>query len=212
MRVWLDLMLQSEYNFCLSLSRPLLLQSEYNFCLSPSRPLLPQSEYTFCLTPSKPSACVQGDHSCVRGDHTSERERERGSVCVVRCSLEASWSCYSILKFPWNKNYQKKVAAKKKEKSKNNQKKQQQRRGFVCVFLSFVWWCFVITFVSRLMSLAQSILGPAYYHRWTISQLAFFANVVLVLSCLLLSATYSSTYIPTAASQGFSCQHRYTLF
>jgi hypothetical protein len=36
--------------------------------------------------------------------------------------------------------------------------------------------------------------------------------VVLVLPCYLLSATYSSTYIPTAASQGFSCQHRYTLF
>jgi hypothetical protein len=45
-----------------------------------------------------------------------------------------------------------------------------------------------------------------------ISQLAFFANVVLVPPCLLLSATYSSTYIPTAASQGFSCQQRYTLF
>jgi hypothetical protein len=35
---------------------------------------------------------------------------------------------------------------------------------------------------------------------------------VLVLPCLLLSATYSSTYISTAASQGFSCQHRYTVF
>jgi hypothetical protein len=45
-----------------------------------------------------------------------------------------------------------------------------------------------------------------------ISQLAFFANMVLVLPCLLHSATYSSTYIPTVASQGFSCQHRYTLF
>jgi hypothetical protein len=45
-----------------------------------------------------------------------------------------------------------------------------------------------------------------------ISSLAFFANVVLVLSCLLLSTTYSSTYIPTVASQGFSCLHRYALF
>jgi hypothetical protein len=84
---------------------------------------------------------------------------------------------------------------KKSCSKKRKRKKQQQRRGFVCVFLSFVWWCFEITFVSRLAS-----------------QLAFFANVVLVLPCLLLSATYSSTYIPTAASQGFSCQHRYTLF
>jgi hypothetical protein len=100
----------------------------------------------------------------------------------------------------------------KKSCNKKKKKKQQQRRGFVCVFLTFVWWCSVITFVSRLASLAQSSLGPAYYHRWTISQLAFFPNVVLVLPCLLLSATYSSTYIPTVASQGFSCQHRYTLF
>jgi hypothetical protein len=45
-----------------------------------------------------------------------------------------------------------------------------------------------------------------------ISQLPFFANMVLVLPCLLLSATYSSTYIPTEASQGFSCHHKYTLF
>jgi hypothetical protein len=54
------------------------------------------------------------------------------------------------------KNYQKKLQQK--------EKKQQQRRGFVCVFLSFVRWCYVITFVSRLASLAQSSLGPAYYH------------------------------------------------
>jgi hypothetical protein len=65
----------------------------------------------------------------------------------------------------------------------------------------------MITFVSKLTSLAQSSLGLSYYHRGTISQLAFFANVVLVLPWLLLSATYSSTYIPTTVSQGFSCQH-----
>jgi hypothetical protein len=95
---------------------------------------------------------------------------------------------------PLKKNYQKKSCSKKIRKSKKNKKKkQQQRRGFVCVFLSFVWWCYVITFVPRLVSLAQSSLGPAYYHHRTISQLAFFANVVLVLHCLLLSATYSST-------------------
>ena len=53
----------------------------------------------------------------------------------------------------------------RKKIEKETKKKQQQRRGFVCVFFSFVWWCFVITFVSRLASLAQSSLGPAYYHR-----------------------------------------------
>jgi hypothetical protein len=68
---------------------------------------------------------------------------------VVSCSLEAFWSCYSILKFPWKKIIKKKLQ-QKKEKKQKEQKKQQQRRGFVCVFLSFVWWCFVITFVSRL--------------------------------------------------------------
>jgi hypothetical protein len=96
----LDLVLQSEYNFCLSLSRPLLLQSEYNFCLSPSRPLLPQSKYAFCFNLSRPYILPR------------ERERERvgffivlplpspEKVCVVSFSLEAFWSCYSILKFP----------------------------------------------------------------------------------------------------------------
>jgi hypothetical protein len=106
----------------------------------------------------------------------------------------------------------KKKLQKKKRKEKRT-KKSNNNEGALCVF-SFLlcggalWF----TFVSRLASLAQSSLGPAYYHRWMISQLAFFANVVLVLPCLLLSATYSSTYIPTTASQGFSCQHRYTLF
>jgi hypothetical protein len=180
-RVWLDL----------------VLQSKYNFCLSPSRPLLPQFEYTFCLTPSKPSACVRGDHTSILPLPSPEK------VCVLSCSLEAFWSCYSVLMFHWKK-------LSKKSCSKKKWKKQQQRRGSVCVFFSFVRWCFVITFVSMLASLAQSSLGPAYYHCWTIPQLAFFANVVLVLPCLLLSATYSSTYIPTVASQGFSCQHQYT--
>jgi hypothetical protein len=160
--------LQSEYNFCLSPSRPLLLQSEYNFCLSPSRILLPQSECTFFLnfffyrftpTLSEKSVCGQ---------------------LLIR----------NILVLLFNFEVPLKKIIKKSCSKKRKRKKQQQRRGFVCVFLSFVWWCFEITFVSRLAS-----------------QLAFFANVVLVLPCLLLSATYSSTYIPTAASQGFSCQH-----
>jgi hypothetical protein len=157
------------------------------------------------LTPSKPS-------SCVRGDHTSERESIfflpfypyplQKSVCgqfLIRSILVLLFS----FEVPLKKNLSKKSCSKKK---------QQQRKGFMFVFFSFVLWCFVITFVSRLASLAKSSLGAAYYHRSMISQLAFFANVVLVLPCILLSATYSSTYIPTAASQGFSCQHRYTLF
>jgi hypothetical protein len=81
MRVGLDIVLQSEYNFCLSPSRPLLLQSEYNFCLSPSRILLLQSEYIFYLSPSR----------ILLPQPTPEK------VCVISCSLEAFWS---ILKFP----------------------------------------------------------------------------------------------------------------
>jgi hypothetical protein len=43
-RVWLDLVLQSEYNFYLSLSRPLLPKFEYTFCLNPSRPYFRERE------------------------------------------------------------------------------------------------------------------------------------------------------------------------
>jgi hypothetical protein len=189
-RVWLDLVLQSEYNFCLSLSRPLLLQSEYNFCLSLSRILLPQSECTFCWNLSRP--------------YILPRERVCGQL-LIRSIL--------VLLFSFEVPLTKKIIKKScNKKSKKKRKKQQQRRGFVCVFFSIVRWCFVITFVPRLVSLAQSSLGPAYYHRWIISQLAFFANVVPVLPCLLLLATHSSTDIPTVASQGFPCQHWYTLF
>jgi hypothetical protein len=80
------------------------------------------------------------------------RERER-ELCVVSCSLEAFWFCYSVLKSP-RKNTAKKEAKKARR---------QHRRGFVCVFFSFVRWCFVITLVSRLASLAQTSLGPTYY-------------------------------------------------
>jgi hypothetical protein len=132
--------LQSEYNFCLSLSRPLLLQSEYNFCLSSSRILLPQSECTFCLNPSRPYILPR------------ERERESGQL-LIRSIL--------VLLFSFEVPPKKKLS----KKAKRNKKQQQQRRGFLCVFFSFVRWCFVITFVSRLASLPQSSLGPAYYHR-----------------------------------------------
>jgi ABC-type Fe3+ transport system permease subunit len=66
------------------------------------------------------------------------------SVLVLLFSLEV----------PLKKS--KKVAAKRKKQKKKN--KRQQRRGFVCVFFLFLRWCFVITFVSRLASLAQSSL------------------------------------------------------
>jgi uncharacterized membrane protein len=84
------------------------------------------------------------------------------SVCgqlLIRSILVLLFS----FEVPLKKIYQKKVAAKKKKQKE--MKKQQQRRGFVCVFFSFMQWCFVITFVSRLVSLAQSCLGPSYYHR-----------------------------------------------
>jgi hypothetical protein len=131
---------------------------------------------------------------------------------VVSCSLEAFWFCYSVLKSPEKNIKEQQKEKKRRNKKRGKKSKRQHRRGFVCVFFSFVQWCFMITMVSRLTSLAQSSLGPTYYHRWMISQLAFFTNVVLVLPCYLLSATYSSTYIPTIASQGFLCQHWYTLF
>jgi hypothetical protein len=135
-----------------------------NFCLSPSRPLLPQSEYTFCLNPSRP--------------YFREREGERGrvsifsvlplpspeKVCVVSCSLEA-FRLVLVFNFEvaLKKNIKKKLQQKKE---KGKEKKQATTKKGLCVFFFlFLRWCFVITFVSRLASLAQSCLGPAYYHR-----------------------------------------------
>jgi hypothetical protein len=109
--------LQSEYNLCLSPSRPLLLQSEYNFCLSPSRPLLPQCEYTFCLNSSRPYILP----------------REIESVCVCGQLLIRS---ILVLLFNFEvplKNYQKKVAAKKIEK---RTKKATTKKG-LCVYFPF---------------------------------------------------------------------------
>jgi Na+/H+ antiporter NhaD/arsenite permease-like protein len=102
-----------------------MLQFGYNFCLSLSRSLLPQSEYTFCL-----SLRVCGQ-LLIR------------SILVPLFNFEV----------PLKKIIKKKLQQKNRKKQKEP-KKQHQRRGFVCVFLSFVWWCFVITFVSRLASLA----------------------------------------------------------
>jgi Na+/H+ antiporter NhaD/arsenite permease-like protein len=88
-------------------------------------------------------------------DHTSETERESGQL-LIRSIV--------ILLFSFEVPLKKKLP-QKKQKKKKKKNERQQRMGFVCVFLLFMWWCFVITFVSRLTSLAQSSLGPAYYHR-----------------------------------------------
>jgi hypothetical protein len=53
-------------------------------------------------------------------------------VCVVSFSLEAFWSCYSVLKFPLKKII-KKSCSKKKEKSKKKQKS-NNKEGALCVF------------------------------------------------------------------------------
>jgi hypothetical protein len=78
-----------------------------------------------------------------------------GSILVLLFNFEV----------PLKKIIKKKSCSKKKEKKAKRTKKSNNKEGALCVFLSFVWWCFVITFVSRLASLAQSSLGPAYYHR-----------------------------------------------
>jgi hypothetical protein len=55
--------------------------------------------------------------------------------------------------------------------------------------------CIMTFFVSRLASLTRSSLGPARYHRWTISQLAFVTNAVLVLPCTLIYSPPIAPYI-----------------
>jgi hypothetical protein len=112
---------------------------------------------------SKPSACA-------RVDHTSERERvsfftvvplpSPEKVCVASSSLGAFWFCYSILKSP-----EKNIKTAKKTKKEAKKKARDNIEGALSeFFFSFVRWCFLITLVSRLASLAQSSLGPAYYH------------------------------------------------
>jgi hypothetical protein len=74
-------------------------------------------------------------------------------VCVVSCSLEEF--CLVLFNFEVALNkIKKQVAAKKKEKEKEKKEQAKTKRGFVCVFFLFLQWCFVITFVSRLASLA----------------------------------------------------------
>jgi hypothetical protein len=127
--------LQSEYNFCLSLSRPLLLQSEYNFCLSSSRILLPQSECTFCLNLSRPYILLR------------ERERERITWYILPTeSVYGQLLIRSILvllfsfEVPVGKNLSKKSCSKKK--AKRNEKSNNKEWAFVC----FLFLCVVVLY------------------------------------------------------------------
>jgi hypothetical protein len=62
------------------------------------------------------------------------------------------------------KNIKKKETAKRTKNRKKKKKQETIEKGSCVCFFSFVRWSFVIIFVSRLVSLAQSILGPAYHH------------------------------------------------
>jgi hypothetical protein len=137
MRVSLDLVLQSEYNFCLSLSRSLLFQSKYNFCLSLSRILLPQSECTFYWNPSRPYILL--------------RERERVSFFYrFTPTLSGKSVCgqlliRSILVLLFNfevplKKLSKKVVAKKRKKAKRTKKATTKTGLCVC----FLFLCVVL--------------------------------------------------------------------
>jgi hypothetical protein len=111
---------------------------------------------------SKPSACA-------RVDHTSERE----SIFFYRCtptlsgkSVCGKFLIRSILVLLFNFEVPEKNIKNSKKKTKKEAKKARDNiEGALSeFFFSFVRWCFLITLVSRLASLAQSSLGPAYYH------------------------------------------------
>ena len=107
-------------------------------------------------------------------------------VCVANFSFVFFCSYNQFLRLP-----------KKKKKKENKEKRFKKKKGlffililgfFHLVFEGVLWF----SFVSRLVSLARSSLGPAQYHRRTLIQLAFITNVVLVRSFF--QPTYSSTY------------------
>jgi hypothetical protein len=88
-----------------------------------------------------------------RVDHTSERERESDQL-LIRSILVLLFSFEVPLK-----NIKKSCSKKKKKKKTSNNKEE------LCVCFLFVFAVvLVITFVSRLASLAQSSVGPTYYH------------------------------------------------
>ena len=74
---------------------------------------------------------------------------------------------------------------KKRKKEEKKDKRRRRKKGLNLLFSSCCASCSfsVTTFVPRLTSLAWFSLGPAQYRRWTIIQLAFVTNVVLVLPC-----------------------------
>jgi Na+/H+ antiporter NhaD/arsenite permease-like protein len=101
-------------------------------------------------------------------DHTPEKEREYlfyhfTPTLFRKVCGQMLITSLLVLLFSFEvplKKYQKKLQQKnRKRKTRDN-----NEGGFVCVFFLFLWWCFVITFVFRLTSLAQSSLGPTYYH------------------------------------------------
>jgi hypothetical protein len=112
-----------------------VLQSEYNFYLSPSRPLLPQSEYTFCLNLSRL--------------YILPREREylfyRFTPTLYEKSVCGQLLIRNILVLLFNfevplKKLSKKVTAKKKKKAKRTKKATTKKGLCVC----FPFFCAVV--------------------------------------------------------------------
>jgi hypothetical protein len=108
--------LQSEYNFCLSPSRPLLLQSEYTLCWNPSIPYFRERErvsffYRFTPTLSGKSVCGQ---LLIR------------SILVLLFNFEV----------PLKKNYKKKRLQQEK-KIEKTRKKATTKKGLCVCFLFF---------------------------------------------------------------------------
>jgi hypothetical protein len=124
-RVWLDLVLQSEYNFCLSTSRPLLSQSEYTFCLNLSRPYFWERERIFFVVLPLPSLKKVCGKLLIRS--------------ILFGHAIQFWSSPEKIS---------KSCSKKIEKNK-----QQQKRGFVCVFfVSVVVLCDYLCVQTRISS------------------------------------------------------------
>jgi hypothetical protein len=149
--------LQSEYNFCLSPSRPLLLQSEYNFCLSLSRILLPQSECTFCLNPSRPYILLRERESFFTISPLPSPEKVCGQL-LIRSILVLLFS----FEVPWTKKLSKKSCSKKKEKE---MKKATTKKElcvcflFLCAVVLYDYLC-VQAHVSSTVYPRTSILPP----------------------------------------------------
>ena len=80
---------------------------------------------------------------------------------------------------------QKKRRKRKRRKKGKKDKRRRRKKGLNLLFSSCYASCSfsMTTFVPRLTSLAWFSLEPAQYSRWTIIQLAFVTNVVLVLPC-----------------------------